>query len=477
MNSPVVASMLPQPVLEAQPTPGPEWAQVSIPKPTYTAEAIMAVVAAHGHADGDANGYSQSTGYPQFSRISPQPYPQIRPQLRLRWCRSQSATAEPAQPTAEPQLPTAEPEWTGELSMEYVADTPTPEAPPYVPPTASRPFRAALPTAKHWIDVNLTQQMVYAYAGDTVVNSFVVSTGTWLTPTVTGKYKIWIKLRSSDMSGPDYYLPDVPYVMYFYKDYGIHGTYWHNNFGTPMSHGCVNLSIPDAEWLYNFCLRRHGCERALLDCSRHSPSSACSHRLKNPIRPALDRNRRGIACISDTIQRTHMEPFLSRDVIFSRFRRPACSARCWPKPAWDAPLAKPLTQGRMTLSGIGLYNEPAFKATKLHAYGRDEVVSITGEVTGEAGNPFNTKWYELNGEGYTYSGWVQPVESNYQKPEFRDPGGGRAWRRSPCRTASRACSRACGPRTATASTSGRRTGSAGISVNRAREEHLVRDLR
>ena len=86
--------------------------------------------------------------------------------------------------------------------------------------------------------------------------------------------------------------------------------------------------------------------------------------------------------------------------------------------------AKALTQGRMTLSGIGLYKEPAFKATKLHAYGRDEVVMITGEVTGEAGNPFNSKWYELNGEGYTYSGWVQPVESRYQRPEFDVPAGG-----------------------------------------------------
>jgi hypothetical protein len=79
----------------------------------------------------------------------------------------------------------------------------------------------------------------------------------------------------------------------------------------------------------------------------------------------------------------------------------------------------------MTLSGIGLYVEPAFKATKLHAYGRDEVVSITGEVTGEAGNPFNTKWYALNGEGYTYSGWVQPVESNYQIPQYEIPAAGR----------------------------------------------------
>ena len=121
-----------------------------------------------------------------------------------------------------------------------------------MPPTAAAPSPGGVTGGTHWIDVDLSQQMVYAYAGDTVVNSFVVSTGTWMTPTVTGKYKIWIKLRYSDMSGPDYYLPNVPYVMYFYKGYGLHGTYWHNNFGTPMSHGCVNLSIPDAEWLYNF---------------------------------------------------------------------------------------------------------------------------------------------------------------------------------------------------------------------------------
>ena len=141
------------------------------------------------------------------------------------------------------------------MYAEIVADTPTPE---YVPPTDA-PFAPA-PVApqvasyegEHWIDVDLSQQRVYAYAGDTVVNSFVVSTGTWQTPTVTGKFKVWIKLRFSDMSGPGYYLPDVPYVMYFHGDYGLHGTYWHNNFGTPMSHGCVNLSIPDAAWLYDF---------------------------------------------------------------------------------------------------------------------------------------------------------------------------------------------------------------------------------
>lgn len=103
-----------------------------------------------------------------------------------------------------------------------------------------------------WIDVDLSKQMVYAYEGDTVVNSFLVSTGVAQTPTVTGQYRIYVKYHHKDMSGPGYYLPNVPFIMYFFEGYGFHGTYWHNNFGTPMSRGCVNLSIPDSEWLYNF---------------------------------------------------------------------------------------------------------------------------------------------------------------------------------------------------------------------------------
>jgi lipoprotein-anchoring transpeptidase ErfK/SrfK len=105
---------------------------------------------------------------------------------------------------------------------------------------------------ERWIDVSLASQKVRAYEGSELVRTFTVSTGTYRTPTVTGQYKIWIKLKSDDMRGPGYYLEDVPYVMYFYKGYGLHGTYWHNNFGTPMSHGCVNLSIEDARWLFEF---------------------------------------------------------------------------------------------------------------------------------------------------------------------------------------------------------------------------------
>ncbi len=105
---------------------------------------------------------------------------------------------------------------------------------------------------ERWIDVDLSSQRTYAYQGNDLKNTFVVSTGTWRYPTVKGTYKIYVKYKAADMSGPGYYLPKVPYVMYFYRGYGLHGTYWHNNFGNPMSHGCINLTKNDAKWLFNF---------------------------------------------------------------------------------------------------------------------------------------------------------------------------------------------------------------------------------
>jgi len=138
--------------------------------------------------------------------------------------------------TATP-LPTATPTPTEEVVYGPVPVTGLPEG---------------VSEGERWIAVDLTNQMTYAYEGTTLVNSFVVSTGTWRTPTVTGTYRIYVKYTSTTMSGPGYYLTNVPYTMYFYKGYGLHGTYWHNNFGTPMSHGCVNLRTPDAEWLFNF---------------------------------------------------------------------------------------------------------------------------------------------------------------------------------------------------------------------------------
>jgi LysM repeat protein len=108
------------------------------------------------------------------------------------------------------------------------------------------------PRPGRWIDVNLSTQTLTAFEGGVAVFSAVVSTGLPATPTPVGEFRIWTKLRYDDMSGPGYFLRDVPYVMYFYRGYGLHGTYWHDKFGTPMSHGCVNLRTSDAGWLFNW---------------------------------------------------------------------------------------------------------------------------------------------------------------------------------------------------------------------------------
>lgn len=102
------------------------------------------------------------------------------------------------------------------------------------------------------IVVNLTTQKVYAFENGQLVRQFVVSTGLPATPTVTGNFSIYLKYDSQRMSGPDYDLPGVPWVMYFYKGYGFHGTYWHSNFGQTMSHGCVNMRTSEASWLYQW---------------------------------------------------------------------------------------------------------------------------------------------------------------------------------------------------------------------------------
>jgi lipoprotein-anchoring transpeptidase ErfK/SrfK len=135
-------------------------------------------------------------------------------------------------------------------------DTSTPTFTPYPTDTAYptlEPVEYELPEPGgegRWIDVDLSDQVTYAYEGNEIVRSFIVSTGTWEHPTVTGQFYIYVKYEYADMVGPGYYLPNVPYVMYFYKGYGLHGTYWHSNFGVPMSHGCINLTIPDSEWLF-----------------------------------------------------------------------------------------------------------------------------------------------------------------------------------------------------------------------------------
>jgi LysM repeat protein len=122
---------------------------------------------------------------------------------------------------------------------------PAPAPPPSPPPPSA-------PTDGRWIDVDLSAQRLTAYEGNTPVRSTLVSTGLPRTPTPTGRFPVYVKYTFDDMSGPGYYLPNVPYVMYFYRGYSLHGTYWHSNFGQPMSHGCINLPTPEAQWLFNW---------------------------------------------------------------------------------------------------------------------------------------------------------------------------------------------------------------------------------
>lgn len=141
--------------------------------------------------------------------------------------------------------------------------SPTPTNTPTVIPTfvsstaytsEIRPFGVS--NTDRWIDINLSTQVLKAYEGDQLVFSTLISSGTSEHRTVTGQFRIWLRFQSQTMDGTrlgyDYYLENVPYVMYFFEDYAIHGAYWHNNFGQPMSHGCVNMDTEDANWLYNW---------------------------------------------------------------------------------------------------------------------------------------------------------------------------------------------------------------------------------
>lgn len=166
-----------------------------------------------------------------------------------------TATNQPTEILKPSETPTLAPSNTPEPSPTEEPEIPS-EAPTEPPePTRGPNGQGEMPDVKageHWIDVDLSQQRVYAYEGDQIVDSFLVSTGTAQTPTVTGKFHIYVKLRAANMSGPGYFLPDVPYVMYFFKSYGLHGTYWHSNFGHPMSHGCVNLKTKEARKLFDW---------------------------------------------------------------------------------------------------------------------------------------------------------------------------------------------------------------------------------
>lgn len=108
-----------------------------------------------------------------------------------------------------------------------------------------------------WVGVDLYEQVAIAYEGTTPVFATLVSSGLPQWSTNEGIFHVYIRYPRTLMSGannqPDfYYLEEVPWTMYFDNDIALHGTYWHDGFGYRQSHGCVNLSITDANWLYDW---------------------------------------------------------------------------------------------------------------------------------------------------------------------------------------------------------------------------------
>lgn len=133
-------------------------------------------------------------------------------------------------------------EW---VNADYVAEV-YPDDPP-----------ADMLAENRWVDVNLAEQVVRAFEDGQLVYATLASTGRagfWTRP---GTFQVWTRLQADDMgggaAGSDYYfLERVPWVLYFDQARALHGTYWHNRFGQPSSHGCVNLSPADAHWFFDF---------------------------------------------------------------------------------------------------------------------------------------------------------------------------------------------------------------------------------
>ncbi len=187
---------------------------------------------------------------------APRPAALVKPTLTPTNTPTHTPTNTPTNPPTPTTTPTAPPTFTSTPTVtSTITETPVPtatrtRAPTKKPATNAGGIPSEVTGTTKWVDVNLSKQRAYAYEWSTLVRTCLVSTGIARYPTVTGQFHVYVKYRSALMTGPGYYLPNVPYTMYFYKSYGLHGTYWHNNFGTPMSHGCVNLRTEDAKWLY-----------------------------------------------------------------------------------------------------------------------------------------------------------------------------------------------------------------------------------
>lgn len=118
-------------------------------------------------------------------------------------------------------------------------------------------WAANIYTRDKLITVDTSRQLLTAWDQGKVIYQSKVSTGLPLSPTVKGSFRIYYKTPSDEMIGyspykGNYDLKNVPYTMYFYQGYSIHGAYWHNNFGRPASNGCVNEPVAFSKTLYEW---------------------------------------------------------------------------------------------------------------------------------------------------------------------------------------------------------------------------------
>ncbi|OHY34302.1 L,D-transpeptidase [Cylindrospermopsis raciborskii] len=124
------------------------------------------------------------------------------------------------------------------------------------PLPGSQNIAEAIPTPKkspeRWIQVDLSQQKLTAWEGKRRVYTVKISSGKKSTPTPVGRFRIQSKHRTTRMRGRGYDLANVPYTLYYHGSYAIHGAYWHKRFGTPVSHGCINLPPNRAKLIFNW---------------------------------------------------------------------------------------------------------------------------------------------------------------------------------------------------------------------------------
>ena len=186
-------------------------------------------------------------------------------------------TASLPRPEMRPAVPFESPQ-VGPIIKRAFADNIEMRTTAFIPTDLSHLTAIKMPkNEKKWIRVDLSEQIVVAYEGNKPIRAFVISSGLSRTPTVTGEFHIKTKVKAQTMSGGSgayyYNLPNVKWVQYFYQEYAFHGTYWHNDFGRPKSHGCINMTNADAKWLFDWAGPTWDGKKVWFNASKDNPGT------------------------------------------------------------------------------------------------------------------------------------------------------------------------------------------------------------